>query len=128
MFAYQPTFDTINVKEVNHEYNVIAQRSKGVYTWILSPSQNWLPVMKNFDYKTWLQFNNSFLVVEKYYSYKTVNVYDLDYWPIKPLSNFILQNSFFGATNIAKGNNKSKYMYSSYGGAFDGAGSCRFGN
>ena len=84
--------------------------------------------MKHFDYKTGLQFNNSFLVVEKYYSYKTVNVYDLDYWPIKPLSNFILQNSFFGATNIAKGNNKSKYMYSSYGGAFDGAGSCRFGN
>ena len=84
--------------------------------------------MKHFDYKTGLQFNNSFLVVEKYcYSYKTVNFYDLDYWPIKPLSNFVLQNRFFSATDIAQENNKSKYMYSSYGGAFDGAGSCRFG-
>ena len=34
----------------------------------------------------------------------------------------------FGATNIAKNSDKSKWMYSGYGIAFDGKGEYNFGN
>ena len=55
---------------------------------------------------------------------KTVNgysAYALDNWPRNPLNNFTLKNCLFGATNIVKNNGKSKYVYSGYGIAFDGA-------
>ena len=38
------------------------------------------------------------------------------------------KNSFFGGANIVKNSDKSKYVYSDYGIAFDGAGSQSFGN
>ena len=47
-------------------------------------------------------------------------VYDLDNWPKNPLRKFPLKNCLFGATNKGKDNDKSKYVYSSYGIAFDG--------
>ena len=34
----------------------------------------------------------------------------------------------FGATNVAKNNDKEKYAYSDYGKAFDGKGEWSFGN
>ena len=34
----------------------------------------------------------------------------------------------FGVNNIVKNSDKSKYVYSGYGRAFDGVGSCGFGN
>ena len=34
----------------------------------------------------------------------------------------------FGANNIVKNNDKNKYMYSTYGIAFDGKGAWSFGN
>ena len=34
----------------------------------------------------------------------------------------------FGVNNIVKNSDKSKYVYSGYGRAFDGVGSCSFGN
>ena len=55
-------------------------------------------------------------------------VYDLDNWSKIPLRNFTLKNCLFGATNIVKISDKSKYEYSGYGIAFDGLGSWSFGN
>ena len=49
-------------------------------------------------------------------------VYDLDNCSKLPLRNFILRNCLFGATNIVKNSDKSKYVYSGYGIAFDGKG------
>ena len=34
----------------------------------------------------------------------------------------------FGVNNIVKNSDKIKYVYSGYGRAFDGVGSCSFGN
>ena len=42
-------------------------------------------------------------------------VYDLDNWPKILLRNFTLKNYLFGATNIAKNSDKSKWVYSGYG-------------
>ena len=78
-----------------------------------------------------IQFNNTFLVVEKNnYSTKIVNayiVYDLDDWPKIPLNNFKLKKCFFDATNIAKDIDKGQWVYGGYGIAFDGAGLLSFG-
>ena len=41
------------------------------------------------------------------------------------LNNFVLKSCLFGATNIVKNRDKSKYVYIGYGIAFDGA---DFGN
>ena len=48
--------------------------------------------------------------------------YDLDNCSKLRLRNFILKNCLFGATNIVKNSDKSKYVYSGYGIAFDGKG------
>ena len=55
-------------------------------------------------------------------------VYDLDNCSKLPLRNFILRNCLFGATNIVKNSDKSKYVYSGYGIAFDGKGNWKFDN
>ena len=44
------------------------------------------------------------------------------------LINFSLKNCLFGAANIAKNNDKSKWVYSGYRTAFDGKGEWNFGN
>ena len=54
---------------------------------------------------------------------KTVKAYivcDLDNWPKIVLINFTLKNCWFGATNIRKDSDISKYEYSGYGKTFDG--------
>ena len=40
-------------------------------------------------------------------------IYDLDYWPVNPIKNFTLGNCSF------KNDNKSKYVYTGSGIAFD---------
>ena len=55
-------------------------------------------------------------------------VYDLDNCSKLPLRNFISRNCLFGATNIVKNSDKSKYVYSGYGIAFDGKGNWKFDN
>ena len=52
---------------------------------------------------------------------------DLCSWPEHQLNNFKLQNCIFGANDIVKNNDKSKYVYSDYGIAFDGLCSFVFG-
>ena len=54
-------------------------------------------------------------------------VFDLDNWSNNPMNNFTLKNCLLCPNNIAKSNNKSKYVYSSYGISFDGLGSWSFG-
>lgn len=54
--------------------------------------------------------------------------YDLDYCSRNSLNNFILQNCLFCVTNIGKNNGRSKNVYTSYGLAFEGAGSWSFSN
>ena len=48
-------------------------------------------------------------------------VYDLVDWAKNLLKNVNLKNCFTVATNIKKGNAKTKWDYSGYGIAFDGA-------
>ena len=62
---------------------------------------------------------------------KAVNaciVNDLDNWPKTALRNFALKIAFFDAMNIAKNSDKSKWMYSGCGIAFDGKSEWNFGN
>ena len=91
-----------------------------------------LPNVKYFRNMIGIQFNNTPLVIEKNnYATKIVNVYiiyDLDNWLKNPLRNFTLKNCLFGSTNIVKYNGKEKYVYSSYGIAFDGKGEWSFDN
>ena len=54
-------------------------------------------------------------------------VYALDYWLRIHLIVFI-ETCLFGATSTVKIRDESKYIYSGYGIAFDGACSCSFGN
>ena len=56
-----------------------------------------------------------------------MNVYGLDDWPKIPPNN-LNKNCFFSANNIVKSSNKSKYISSGYGIAFDGAHLWSFGN
>ena len=49
-------------------------------------------------------------------------MYDLDSCPRNPLKNCTLKNYLCGASNIVKNSDESKYVYSGYGIAFDGAG------
>ena len=61
---------------------------------------------------------------------KTVNayiIYDLENWSKISLNNFTLKNCLFCLIYIVKNNNKSKYVHSSYGRAFDGASESSFG-
>lgn len=46
--------------------------------------------------------------------------YDLYSWPENQLNTFTLKTCFLGVNNIVKNNDKSKYMCSDYGIAFDG--------
>ena len=55
-------------------------------------------------------------------------VYDLENWPKIPLRNISLKNCLFGVTNIVKNSDKSKYVNSGYGIAFDGKENWNFGN
>ena len=60
-----------------------------------------------------MQFNFTPLVVEQNnYTTKTINahmVYHLENWTKIPLRNFTLKICLFGATNIRKDSDKSKY-------------------
>ena len=55
-------------------------------------------------------------------------VYDLDNCPKIPLRNFTLKICLFGATNIVKASEKSKFVYSGYGIIFDAKGNWNFDN
>ena len=46
----------------------------------------------------------------------------------KSASQFHIEKLLFGPTKIVKNSDKSKYVYSSFGIAFDGSGSWSFGN
>ena len=75
-----------------------------------------------------MKFNNTLLVAEQNnYATKIINEcisYDLDNWHRNLLHNFVLENWLFGAT-IVKNRDKSTFVCSSYGLAFDGACSWR---
>ena len=94
--------------------------------WIVA----FLPNIKYFRYKIGMQNNSTPLVVEQNNNTaKTVNaniVYGLDNWPTILLKNFTLKDCFFGATNIAKNSDKSKWVYSGYRITFDGKGERNF--
>ena len=88
--------------------------------------------VKQFVCKIGIKFNNISLVIgQNNFTTKILNAYivsDIDNWPKILLGNFTLKNCLFGATNIAKNSDKSKWVYSGYGVAFDGKGKWNFGN
>lgn len=106
-------------------------KSKEIYA-LFFPLHNLPRIINYFDHKIKLQFNNSILVEEKNkYVTKIVNahiVYDLDYCPKNPPDNFSLKSYLFGANNTVINSEKSKYVYSGYETAFDGAVLQSFGN
>ena len=55
-------------------------------------------------------------------------VYDLDNWPRNPINNFTLKNCLYGANNLVKNSDKSKYVYRGYGIAFDEGDAWSFGH
>ena len=72
-----------------------------------------------------IKFDKDPLAVEKnkYVTKIAYIVYDLYAWPNNPLNNFILKNCMLVATNIVKNSDKEKWIYSTFGIAFDGTGS-----
>ena len=81
-----------------------------------------------FGYKIGTQFKNSVLVVEENNYVTKIIIHQKDNSLKNPLNNFSLKNCLFGAANIVKINDKSKYVYSAYGIVFDGAYSWSFSN
>ena len=79
-------------------------------------------------YRMGIKFDKDPLAVQQNnYTTKIVNVYiayDLDTWQKITLNNFTLKNCLPCATSIVKNSDKEKCVYSDYGIAFDGAGSC----
>ena len=65
MFAFQPTFSTIDFKQENNQYKISALKSKGVYSSKLFALHNLSTIIKYLDCKIRLKCSNSFLVVEK---------------------------------------------------------------
>ena len=63
MFIYQPTFDNINVKETNNEYNVYAWKSKGIYSTELKPLHDLAPVIAYYKSKIAFRFNYRILTI-----------------------------------------------------------------
>ena len=83
-----------------------------------------------FGCKIGIKFDGDPLVVEQNnYATKIVNayiVYELDMWPKNLLDNFTLKNCLFGATNIVKNSDKTKWVYSVHEIAFYGKGLGKF--
>ena len=120
IFIYQPTVNKLELKKVLNMLLIKTPRG-----CILTPFYTaFLHSIKLYGYRIGIQFDNSALVVgQNNYATKTVNayiVYDLHNWSKIPLNNLKLKNCFFGATNITKNSNKSKWVYIGYGIAFDG--------
>ena len=71
-----------------------------------------------------MKFNNSVLGEhQNNYTTKIANVYivfGLDTWLRNLSYSFVLKNYLFGATNITKISDKSKFVYSDYGMIFNG--------
>ena len=65
MFVYQPTFNTLDVKQANGKYNVSARKSKGIFNSILQLLHDFAPLIKYFAPKIGLQLNNRVLIVEQ---------------------------------------------------------------
>ena len=88
--------------------------------------------IKLFEYRMRIKFNKDLLAVEQNnHTRKIVNVYifyDLDAWPKILIRNFTIKNCLFGATSIVKNSDNEKYLYSSYGIAFDRKGEWDFDN
>ena len=84
------------------------------------------PIIKYFGNYIGLQFNHYIFIIEKTIIQTTLYiciVYDLGYWRKNLLNNFILKVCLFCAIKIVKNYDKSKYVYSGFRTAYDGAGS-----
>ena len=131
-------FVTGNQKELEFkEYKltdfVCGWQSKSLFkSKLFSLNDAFLPNTKYFGKKIGIQFSDTALVIEQNdWTTKAVNaciVNDLDNWPKTALRNFALKIAFFDAMNIAKNSDKSKWMYSGYGIAFDGKSEWNFVN
>ena len=108
----------LDIKDTNGEYNVSTWKSKGIYNSGLKPLHDLVSFIKHFGCQVGLQLLNSVLVVKQNnHPTKFVNVfivYKLDNWPENLLNNFVFKKCLFGATNIVKNSDKSKYFYKCY--------------
>ena len=79
-----------------------------------------------------IEFDKGLLAVKQNnYATKTVNAYiacDLNTWPTIHLTNSKFKKHLFGATNIVKNSDKSKWVYTGHGIGFDGGSSWSFVN
>ena len=127
MLFYQPTLDTLELKEDKGTVYVLSWKSKGLYNSKLKPLYtSFLHNIKLSGYRMGVKFDKDPLAVEqKNYVTKIVKVYivhDLDAWPRNPTNNLKYKNCLFGATSVVKNSDKEKYVYSGYGITFDSAG------
>ena len=123
MFVYHPTFSTLTISQVSNKYNVSTWKLKGVYIADLEPLYDLASIIKYFG-RTIVKFNNSVLGEhQNNYTTKIANAYivfGLDTWLRNLSYSFALKNYLFGATNITKVSDKSKFVYSGYGMTFNG--------
>ena len=131
MFVYQPTFNVLELKNSKGTEYIVSWKSKEIYnSKLIALHGTFLPNVKHFRNKIGIQFNSAPLAIEQNnYATKILEVYivyDLDNWPINPLSNFTLKICLFRLTNVVKDNGKEKYVYRGYRIAFDGKRSWSF--
>ena len=117
--------------------------SKKVTSWIstgvlpknIKPfDANLGPTMTNLaNGKVILKFNNSLLVQKNssLYSNFIFNfyiVYELNNWFRNLSNNFVLKSCLLGTVKLTRNSDESKFIYNSWGIAFDGVDSWSFGN
>ena len=89
----------------------------------LKPELLYKAFTKRFRYEIGIQFSNTSLFLEENnFSDKTVNayiVYDLDYCQRNLLNGFVIKNCLLSVTKIVRNSDKSKYVHSGFGIAFD---------
>ena len=77
MFVYQPTFNTLDLKEDKTTEYIIVWKSKGLFKSRIEPLyKTFVPNIKRSEHKIRIQFNNASLALEKNnYSTKTATDY-----------------------------------------------------
>ena len=81
-----------------------------------------IALIKNFFF--FFFFDNAKIRVKFVGSYlkqdeNIVTVYEINLWPFKYSSDFMLKSCLFGAVKLTKNSDPDKYKYSGYGNGFD---------
>ena len=110
-------------KKIGSTYNISQWKSKGLYNEIIKTPENVLaPKLKYTGKRMYVKFNGSSLKQDKttFNHEKIVNIYIVYESTLNYNADITLENCIFGAVEITKNADVSKYKYFEYGIGFDG--------